>query len=445
MSLQDLVSTAFPDPRRRRDPGPSARYRLADLKADAWADFLLGGGPGPWDKPLGALWCRVVSECGAAGRLEAEHGILWDELPHEAKIVLALRAEDGQVLDVAEATLGTRIEDWQREARYARIHRRLPDDLLGLVPADVGALRSGLLTASDFRPQAYASRQPGMEGMERMVRALTGTAAYLADAHMIPAGLAVDVVTSASLPTELRAALRLPAPWSLVTHEPVSLTAAQADDAELAKLVDAGECAGRQPAIIGALLAAHEDYTLDTTAGFLLLTAVDGDSHRYWMLQHTAYGDHAGGRVLYGYAAQLAFARWLQPPALPAPGPGSRPDSRSALARIARSEAGQAGAWHDVRVLDCTPPPENTPDMRNEPTGAGRPLTASTFRRAHWKPGVRIGIRDSCGRLVGPVYKQDALEGVTFTRQPRFFPRSRIRPDLPLAPTTTVYTHRDRQ
>ncbi|MGW5928791.1 hypothetical protein ACWF2L_21455 [Streptomyces anulatus] len=79
-----------------------------------------------------------------------------------------------------------------------------------------------------------------------------------------------------------------------------------------------GHCAGRRPAIIDTLLASHEDYTLDTPAGLRLLTTLDSDGHRYWMLQHTACGDHAGGLVLYGYAAQLGFARWLRPPAVAA-------------------------------------------------------------------------------------------------------------------------------
>ncbi|MFF7146260.1 hypothetical protein ACFZB5_34660 [Streptomyces nodosus] len=52
---------------------------------------------------------------------------------------------------------------------------------------------------------------------------------------------------------------------------------------------------------------------------------------------------------------------------------------------------------------------------------------------------MRIGIRDTDGRLVGPVYKGGAVEGLTFSRERRFFPRARVRPDLPLAPTTPVY------
>ncbi|MFI8932366.1 hypothetical protein ACIG3E_32465 [Streptomyces sp. NPDC053474] len=245
------------------------------------------------------------------------------------------------------------------------------------------------------------------------------------------------MVTTAPLDSGMRAALRLPAPWSLMVHEPVPLAAAQADDDGLAELIEAGGCVGYQPAVLGALLAARADGAVDTAAGFLLLAARDAAGHRRAVLQPAAWGDHTGGRVLYGYAAQLAFARWAPPPALP--DICGRPSSRSTLARIARSEAGQAGAWHQVRVLDFTPPPDQPPAARPEPAGRRGPLTAGTWRRAHWKPGVRIGIRDEHGRLVGPVYKEGAIEGQTFTRERCFIPRTRIRPDLPLAPATTIY------
>ncbi|MGW0885571.1 hypothetical protein [Streptomyces sp. NPDC002671] len=141
--------------------------------------------------------------------------------------------------------------------------------------------------------------------------------------------------------------------------------------------------------------------------------------------------------MLYGYAAQLAFARWTPPPVLPDPGP--RPTSRSALGRIATSEAGRAGGFHGVHVLDFTPPSDEPPEERTAPSGSRGQLVFGTWRRAHWKPGVRIGVRDSAGRLVGPVYKDGVVEGRTFTRERRFFPRARIRPDLPLAPTTPIY------
>lgn len=51
----------------------------------------------------------------------------------------------GRNFFVAAAALTTQYEQWERERRFARIHRCLPADLAGLVPADVGALRSGLL------------------------------------------------------------------------------------------------------------------------------------------------------------------------------------------------------------------------------------------------------------------------------------------------------------
>ncbi|MEW2434401.1 hypothetical protein AB0952_09495 [Streptomyces caniferus] len=434
MSVQALLDAAFAPP---RPPGAGAAggFTFSDLREGRWKEFLLGDGEGPWDRPLGELWQRVVAECGVAEQLEAEPGLVWEELPHDSKIVLALQGEAGDVVDVAAACCRTQQEAWEREARYARIHRPLPKDLIGLVPADVGALRSGLLAAGDFRDDEYGSG--AQQQFQRMVTALSGTAAYLAAAHWIPAALAFDVVTTAPLDKETCAALRLPAPWSLVVHEPVPLAAAQADDAELAELIEAGGCLGRQPAILGGLLAARPDGSLDATAGFLLLAAHDAVGRRSVMLQPAAYGDHAGGRVLYGYAAQLAFARWTEPPALPEA--GDRPEARSALARIARSEAGRNGAWHHVRALDFTPPPEHPPEPGPEPAGSRRPLTWGTWRRAHWKPGVRIGIRDERGRLVGPVYKDGALEGVTFTRERYFVPRTRIRRDLPLAPTTTVY------
>jgi hypothetical protein len=219
--------------------------------------------------------------------------------------------------------------------------------------------------------------------------------------------------------------------------------ALKADDDELAALVEAGRCLGPEPAVLGALLAARPDGGPDTTSGFLLLSALHSDGTRRWVLQAPAYGDHAAGRALYGYAAQLAFGQWAPPPALPDPGP--RPLSRSTSGRIAASEAGRAGGFHAVRTLEFTPPPENPPEPRTAPTSARGPLTHGTFRRAHWKPGMRIGIRDSAGKLVGPVYKDGAVEGITFTRERRFFPRARVRPDLPLSPSTTVYRLPGRQ
>ncbi|MEU7073026.1 hypothetical protein AB0B30_28230 [Streptomyces narbonensis] len=436
MSVQRLLDTAFA---QTAVPGARAgTFGVADLGSGPWKEFLLGshkgsGRTGSWDEQLGILWRRVVTECGVAQRLAAEYDIDWEQVPKE-QAALALTGPGDIVIDVAAYTLATQRADWERERRYARIHRRLSADLTGLVPADVGALRSALLDEKDFRTSNY--RNP-RERFPRWVRTLTGTAAYLAAAHMVPAQLALDVATTAPLDEQTRAALRLPAPWSLVVHEPVPVHAIEADDDELAALVEAGLCVGPEPAVLGALLAARPDWGLDTTSGFLLLSALDADGTRRCVLQPAAYGDHAGGRALYGYAAQLAFGQWTPPPALP--DPGQRPLSRSTLGHIAASGAGRAGAFHAVRVLAFTPPPETPPEPRTAPAHTRGPLVYGTFRRAHWSSGTRIGIRDSAGKLVGPVYKDGATEGVTFTRERRFFPRTRIRPDLPLAPSTTVY------
>ncbi|WP_030800674.1 hypothetical protein [Streptomyces sp. NRRL S-337] len=58
-------------------------------------------------------------------------------------------------------------------------------------------------------------------------------------------------------------------------------------------------CIGPEPVILGGLLAAQPDGRLDTTSGFLLISALDAAGKRYWMPQPATYGDdHAGGRVL---------------------------------------------------------------------------------------------------------------------------------------------------
>jgi hypothetical protein len=51
---------------------------------------------------------------------------------------------------------------------------------------------------------------------------------------MVPAPLALDLVTTAPPDEQTRTTLRLPAPWPLITHDPVPLRVAEADDDELA-------------------------------------------------------------------------------------------------------------------------------------------------------------------------------------------------------------------
>lgn len=348
--------------------GGAARPALRSLEAGPWQQFLTGPEAAGHGRHLGALWKRLVGECGAATALADRHRIDWEALARDEQVPLVLRTDAAEAVDVAAEVCRTQHDAWAREARYARIHRPLAADLSGLVAADTGALRSGLLDDGAFRDHAGVGQA---ELQRRWMRALTGTAAYLAALHFIPAALALDVVTTAPLDAESRQALRLPAPWSLIVHEPVAVAAAQADDDELAAHIDAGRCAGRQPAILGGLLAARPDFTVDATTGFLLVAGADAAGRRSWFLQHAAYGDHPAGRVLYAYAAQLAFARWADPPTLP--DQDRAPASRSALARVARSPAGRNGGWHQVRVLDYTPPPNEPATERPSAAGPGNP------------------------------------------------------------------------
>ncbi|MFE4512614.1 hypothetical protein ACFRMQ_00240 [Kitasatospora sp. NPDC056783] len=186
------------------------------------------------------------------------------------------------------------------------------------------------------------------------------------------------------------------------------------------------------------MLAAHGDGTLDTTMGLILVTDVDDRGTHRWYLQPAAYGSHPAGRLLYSYAAQLAWARWLNAPEPPTPTTSGKPGSANGLKRLARDPAVKAGALHRMRVLDYTPPPDEAATPR-DPSGTGTPLTHSTTRRAYWKPGVRIGIRDAAGNFVGPVYKDDAVEGKTYTKERRWIRRTTVRPDLPPSPDRPVY------
>ncbi|MEU9761807.1 hypothetical protein AB0D98_19085 [Streptomyces sp. NPDC047987] len=306
----------------------------------------------------------------------------------------------------------------------------------------MSALRWGLVAPRAFTPDRRLSPQ---SRPTHALAAVTTTAAYLArdHTHLIPENLALDVATTAALSTSNRAALRLPGPWTMVLHEPVPLAAVQADDEELETLLDREQIPGTGHAVLGGVLAAHSDHTLDTTLGLVLVTSVHAQRGRLWYLQPAAYGDHGAGRLLYSYAAQLAFAKWRKTPAPPAQERG-KPGSAKALKRLAKHPDARAGALHRMNLLDYTPPPAEPRPPAAAVSGSETDREYGTWRRASWTENTRIGIRDASGALVGPVYKEGAIEGVTYTRGSVFRPRSRIRPDLPLRPDTrTVYRLRD--
>ncbi|WP_233288920.1 hypothetical protein [Kitasatospora sp. MBT63] len=427
---------------------PGQRTDGTDLQAvglvtsgPAWQQFWYGAADSGFDLEAGLRgWIeRVMADSDATALLATRYGLTWSELPADHRAQLHIpTAGDGPGLSLATLMLSTREADWEWDRRFTRVcPDRLPSDLRGLVPTHLSALRSGLVTPAAFQPDRR--RSPAALQAHR-VAALATTAAYLAidHAHFVPADLALDVATTTEPDAGTLQALRLPGLWNLVLHEPVPVRAISADDDELEVMTAHGVVLGREQAVLGAVLAAHPDHTVDTSMGLVLVTDVDDRGTRRWYLHPAAYGSHPAGRLLYSYAAQLSFAAWLNAPEPPARGTSGKPDSANQLKRLARHPAVRAGALHRMRVLDYTPPPAE-PAAPLPSDGTGTPLSHSSTRRAFWKPGVRIGIRDSSGRMVGPVYKDGAVEGETFNRERRWIRRSTVRPDLPPRPDRRVY------
>ncbi|MER8236147.1 hypothetical protein [Streptomyces sp. NPDC094049] len=443
--LEGITSSVLPTP--RPEPAPAARPAPDDglvVGGPAWQRFWFGNDsqdttPAP-DFGIERFRTRVMNDSGAAQILTQEHALNWDDLTAEQREQMYLPgpAPSHTGLDLAALMLRTRTEDWTWDGAYTRVSpHRLTEDLTDIQPTDVSALRWGLVAPRAFTPDRRLSPH---SRRSHAIAAVTTTAAYLAvdHTHFIPEHLALDVATTAPLSQRNRAALRLPGPWAMILHEPVPLTAVQAGDEELDALLD-GQIPGSSHAVLGAVLAANPDHTLDTTLGLILMTSVHPERGRQWYLQPALYGDHAAGRLLYSYAAQLTFAKWRKPAAPPVQERG-KPGSAKALKRLAKHPDARAGALHRMNLLDYTPPPAEPRPGSDTTSGSGAELEYGTWRRASWTENTRIGIRDENGNLVGPVYKDSAVEGQTYTRGSIFRARSRIRADLPLRPhTCTVY------
>lgn len=450
--LERIAASVLPAPRPGTPPAAALDNGLV-VGGDAWQRFWYGHGgqdttPAPQFDFVTALTqfrTRVMNDSGATQTLAQEHGLRWEDLPADRQDQMHLpgpaSADPG--LDVAALMLRTRTEDWTWDGAYARVTpHRLTEDLTDLHPTDVSALRWGLVAPRAFTPDRRLSPQ---SRRSHAIPAVTTTAAYLAvdHTHFIPENLALDVATTAALSPSNQAALRLPGPWTMVLHEPVPLTAVQADDEELEALLGGDQVPQSSHAVLGGVLAAHPDHTIDTTLGLILITAIHAQRGRQWYLQPAAYGDHGAGRLLYSYAAQLAFAKWRTPPVAPAQERG-KPGSAKALKRLAKHPDARAGALHRMNILDYTPPPAEPRPAADAASDSGAGLEYGTWRRAKWTENTRIGIRDENDNLVGPVYKDGAIEGVTFTRGSVFRPRTRVRPDLPLRPDTrTIYRLRE--
>ncbi|MFJ1936653.1 hypothetical protein ACIOGZ_28835 [Kitasatospora sp. NPDC088160] len=255
--------------------------------------------------------------CSSVARTALEqagdHGLHWNTLPTNQRQLLHIPSpEPGRPeVDLAALMLRTRAEDWEWDRTYTRVAPRRPvPDLTGLVATDISDLRCNLVAPSAFTDQSDLN--PARR-LSQVVAATTTTAAYLAvdHSHFIPTELALDVATTAALDAETFAALRLPGPWSMVIHEPIPVSTVQAGDEELEAVMDSGVLIGTQHAVLGAVLAAHDDGTLDTTLGLVLTTHIDNQGRRLRQLQPAAFGDHPAPRQLRGPAGlrQLARAR----------------------------------------------------------------------------------------------------------------------------------------
>lgn len=445
-ALEGIVQSPLPPARPERRPAPEPDNGLVS-GSPAWQRFWCGHDD---DEAAAAALeefrARVVNDSGAARILAQEHGVIWSDLPEEQKRQMHVPgpAPADAGLDIAALMLRTRTKDWTWDGTYARVSpHRLTEDLTDLHPTDISALRWGLVAPKAFTPDRRLSPE---SRSSHAIAAVTTTAAYLAEpySYFLPAAVALDVATTAVLSDKALADLRLASPWAMVLHEPVPLAAIQADDHDLKAMEERGQMPTTGHAILGGVLAAHPDHTIDTTLGLVLTTSVHPRRGRQWYLRPAHYGTHGAGRLLYAYLAQLSFATWHKPPQPPEQERG-KPGSTNALKRLAKHPAARAGGLHRMNILDIAPPLEAPQAHAGQPPTAADPgRDFGTWRRPHWAENRRIGIRDANGELVGPVYKDGAVEGVTFTRGRVFIHRSRIRPDLPLRPDTrTLYRQRD--
>ena len=404
-----------------------------------WGEFLNGPDSAPHGDALAAWWEQTLHDSNTIEELAADHRIVWADLPRGREVPVQIHSgspHGDRPVDVVSLACRQMKKRWREDLTFSpHAPRPLPRDLVDLAPGDAGSLRAAMVPDHLFEDADYDSLSPA-ERFARVLNAATAVGSYLAVPHFIPAPEALDVVTTDDLDHDLRRDLRLPAPWTFVVHDPVAATLAAANDANLSRILEEGVPAvGREPAVAGALLKATDamNLRLDTRLGFLLVTSLDERGDRtWWTLNPAKFGTHPAGRIMFSYAAQLTFARWNPPP--PLPDREGRADSNRALRAAARSTAGQQGGWHGVRVLDMEPPPDEPSD--SHPNGEGQELTFGTWRRAHWRPRVRVGIRDADDRLVGPVYKTGVL-GETYTYARKFVRRTRIRPDLPLRQEVT--------
>ncbi|WP_433463939.1 hypothetical protein [Spirillospora sp. CA-128828] len=312
----------------------------------------------------------------------------------------------------------------QRDNRW----RKTPDRVSGYVSTDAGSLRlamahRGMAPTSSLSPAALDNRTND---------ALATAYAYMGDPHFIPAKIAAEIVTATPPAPSKRPEIRLPGRYAWMFHDGVPLTDIVGDDIP----PDQRLLLTSDTLLIGALLAGNGDLSLYDLA-FLLVAARGSGGRYFWAPLPLPMGTGAPAtNIVWNYAALLSWEDWKSPPRLPQRHRGE--SNRAYRRRLQRTPEASQGALHKVRVLDYQPPPVSA-RPRKPTQETGKELEFQQDRRGHWKHGIRFGIRDENDKLVGPVYKDGAVEGVTFTRRTKFIRPTTVREDLPRKPGTTVY------
>lgn len=388
----------------------------------------------------------VVEYSGAGAHLR-KLGFDPADFPDDAVPVHAfpesLRLPEGQfAFDLISFVLSMFAEKKAEDERFEKATdrwRKVPDRVSGYIPADAGSIRWTMMSKNLMKPFDF-DRMPPEEGQARVSDAIGASYSYLATPFFIPAAVALDVVTGAPLEPMRWQDIRLPARHVMVFHDGVPLTVVAGDDDTVEAYAAGNGLIRRDALLLGALIAADDDLAVDHSLAFLILAKPtaqclpSGKPVYSWRpIPVPMAVDSAAANVLWNYAALLSWEDWSLPPAVP--DARGKSGSRGHLRGIARSPEGQRGAFHGVRVLNYRPPgADSLKDAEPHEKRPGRELRYQHDRRAHYRYRVRVGIRDENDRLVGPVFGPNAVEGVTFTRRPKFIRRKTVREDLPERP-----------
>lgn len=319
--------------------------------------------------------------------------------------------------------------------------RETPDRVKGYVPGDAGSWRWTLMAKDVMEPWDYDSDFDAVDLERRNTAAIGASYAYLGTPFFIPARRVLDVVTATPPSRSQRSEIRLPERYVSIFHDGVPVPLLAGTDDEIDIFEGSNRLTREDSLLIGGVLAANDDMTLDTEIAFMIVASPgdDGKGYGWRAVPVPLKFSSPATDVFWNYAALLAWEDWGVPAKLPQF--RQTMGVRERMRKIAHSPEGERGAYHGVRVLDYRPP--TLKELRAAEEAEGRPrreMKYSHKRRSYWKPRVRIGIRDENDQLVGAVYGPSAIEGETFERKGKLIPRSVVREDLPEKPKAeTVY------